>query len=61
MKKESTYAAFIDMQKAFDWIDRDLLLLKLLVSNIDGKVYKAIKSMYTDTMGMIRLNSLFVS
>ena len=53
-----TYAAFVDMQKAFDWIDRDLLFLKLLINNINGKIYKAIKSMYTNTIGAIKLNGL---
>jgi hypothetical protein len=26
---KSTFAAFVDMQKAFDWVDRELLLYKL--------------------------------
>ncbi len=37
-----TFAAFVDMQKTFDWVDRDLLFLKLLIININGKVYNAI-------------------
>ena len=32
--KADTYAAFVDMVKCFDWIDRDLLLLKLISYNI---------------------------
>ena len=55
--RKPTFAAFVDMQKAFDWIDRDLLFLKLLITNIDGRMYKAIKSMYTNTKGAIKLNS----
>ena len=51
-----TFAAFVDMQKAFDWVDRNLLLLKLLMNNIDGKIYKSIKAMYTDTVSAIQLN-----
>ena len=35
----STVVAFIDMQKAFDWVDRDLLWYKLLIHNIKGKIY----------------------
>ncbi len=30
-------STFADMQKAFDWVDRDLLVLKLFINNIDGK------------------------
>ncbi len=33
-----TFVAFVDMQQAFDLVDRDLLFLKLLINNIDGKV-----------------------
>ncbi len=51
-----TFAAFVDMQKAFDWVDRDLFILKLLINNIDGKVYDAIKAMYSNTIAIIRIN-----
>ncbi len=34
------------MQKAFDWVDRDLLFYKLLKYNINGNIYKCIKAMY---------------
>ena len=50
-----TYAAFVDMQKAFDWLDRDLLMLKLLMNNISGKIYRAIKSIYSGTISSIHL------
>ena len=35
---KSTFAAFVDMQKAFDWVDRDLLFYKLLCNNVNGKI-----------------------
>ncbi len=38
-----TFSAFVDMQKAFNWVDRDLLFLKLLINNSDGNVHNAIK------------------
>ena len=53
----STFAAFIDFEKAFDWVNRDMLLYKLLLNNIDGKIYNAIKVMYTNTESCIRLNN----
>ena len=33
----TVFATFIDLKKAFDFIDRDMLLYKLLLNNIDGK------------------------
>ena len=45
------------MQKAFEWIDRDLLLYRLLLYNFDGKMYKAIKkNVYTNSTASVRLN-----
>ena len=37
------YCTFIDLENAFDLVDRDLLLYALLNFKIDGKVYFAIK------------------
>ena len=58
-KNKDTYAAFIDMAKAFDCVNRELLLNKLLQFNIDGKIYFAIKALYSDTMNCVRLNGHF--
>ncbi len=44
------------MQKAFDWVDHDLLFYKLLQNNIDGHMYSAIKALYSHPTGKIRLN-----
>ena len=54
--KESIFCAFIDLEKAFDWVERDLLYLKLLRCGIDGKIYRAIKSLYSNTLNSVRLN-----
>ena len=53
---KDTFACFIDMKKAFDWVDRDLLFFKLLNYNITGKIYWAIKSLYTNTKSCIQLH-----
>jgi hypothetical protein len=45
------------MQKAFDWVDRDLTFFKLLEYNIDGKIYNCIKAMYNHPISCIKLNS----
>ncbi|XP_053391424.1 uncharacterized protein LOC128554201, partial [Mercenaria mercenaria] len=40
---DNLHTAFIDLKKAFDFVDRDMLLYKLLLNGIDGKVYNAVK------------------
>ena len=37
-EKKSTFGTFIDLQKAFDFVDRDALLYKLLLNKIDRKI-----------------------
>ena len=56
-----TFSAFIDMKKAFDWVDRDLLFLKLLQNGINGKFYDSIKSMYNNPLACVNLNGNFTS
>ena len=48
-----THAAFIDMEKAFDWVNRKLLFYRLLEFNIDGKLYNAIKTLYTNNISYL--------
>ena len=50
-----TFTAFIDLQKAFDCINRDLLLNKILANGIDSKVFLAIKSLYSYTEACVKL------
>ena len=42
LKNKSTFCAFIDKEKAFDSLDRNLLYNRLLLYKIDGKFYKSI-------------------
>ena len=55
--KKPVFCAFIDLEKAFDHIDRNLLLYRLIQYNIDGKMYKAVKSLYTNTFSCVKLNN----
>ena len=57
-ENKPTFAAFLDMEKAFDRVIRDLLLLRLLEYGIDGKLYNSIKNMYDDNKSSILLNNL---
>ena len=50
------FCAFIDFKKAFDIINRDLLFYRLLSYNIDGKIFKVIKSLYKDTVSTAKIN-----
>ena len=44
------------MQKAFDWVDRDLLKYKLLSIAINGKIFNAIDQLYRKTVSCVKLN-----
>ena len=50
------YAAFLDMQKVFDWVNRDLLKYKLLSIGINGKIFNAIDQLYRRTVSCVKLN-----
>ena len=58
---KSTFVAFIDMQKAFDWVNGDLLWYKLLIHNISGKIYWVVRSLYKSTLSCIRLNNVYTN
>ncbi len=56
-KKLPAFVAFVDFKKAFDYVDRYFMFYSLMQYNIDGKVYKSIKSLYTNTISCIRINA----
>lgn len=51
-----TYVAYIDAEKAFDRVNRNLLFYKLIGTGITGRVYDVIKCLYTGTQNTINLN-----
>lgn len=51
------FSAIIDLKKCFDFIDRDMMLYKLLLNNIDGKIYNSVKSIYQHTNSCVRINN----
>ena len=51
-----TFLAFIDYKKAFDSVDRHLLLYKLSQIGVDGRFYFAISSMYRNPKSRVILN-----
>ena len=56
-EKKDTYTAFIDFRKAFDCVNRDLLFYKIWEIGIDGKLYFALKSLYTATEASVRIGN----
>ena len=52
----STFVVYIDAEKAFDRIDRELMLYKLLSNGIYGRLYQAIKCIYSSSSNIINLN-----
>ena len=57
-QKKDTFGVFIDFKKAFDYVDRNALLYKLLSSGINGKFYNSVKSMLSDTSACVKLNGM---
>ena len=51
-----TFLTFIDFQKAFDSVDRNLLFFKLIQVGIKGKMYNAISSLYANPQSRVILN-----
>ena len=56
-----TFTAFVDLQQAFDCVNRDFLMNKILDYGIDGKVFSEIKSFYINTEACLKLRrGLFI-
>jgi hypothetical protein len=47
------------MRKAFDNVNRDCLWYKLLQEGVEGKMYNAVRSLYTDVKCAIKVNGMF--
>ena len=58
LKKQSTFAAYIDFTKACDCIPRDYLFRKLEQQGIKGRMLYALKALYDDNYSSVRVNGL---
>lgn len=54
--KQSTFVAYVDFSKAYDRIDRNLLWSKLCDIGIRGKMFEAIKSIYSNIQCAVKIN-----
>jgi hypothetical protein len=59
--KLSTYACFVDARKAFDRVNRECLWFKLQSIGIKGKMYDAVKSLYSNVKCFVKLNGCYVT
>ena len=55
VEKKRLFVAFIDFRKAYDKINRNLLLLKLQKRGIKGLFYRNIKAIYNDISYLIKV------
>ena len=60
-RKKAYNNMIIKLIKCFDFIDRDMMLYKLLLNNINGKLYNSIKSVYHSSESCVRLNGKLTS
>ena len=51
-----TFLTFIEFSKAFDYVETEFLLHKLLNIGIEGKVYNLVKSIYSNPLSCVQLN-----
>ena len=58
LKRQSTFAAFIDFAKAYDSVNRDLYFQKLADLGLNGRIYKAITSLCENVKCFVRINGL---
>ena len=56
-RKEKMYCAFVDFMKAFDTVWRAGLWHKMLLNNINGKMYDVFFNMYCNIKSCIVLNN----
>ena len=55
--KLSTCCAFIDFKKAYDCINRDILWDRLSRIGVSGKLFGAVKSLYSSVSACVRVNN----
>ena len=53
---KETFLAFIDYKKVFDSVERNLLLYKLGKMGVNGRIYNAISSLYSNPRSRVILN-----
>ena len=58
---KSTFTAFVDMSKAFDCIDRNMLYLKLLKNKVNRNFYNVIIALCKATKSCVQINNIITA
>ena len=61
VEKKRLFVAFIDFRKAYDKVNRNLLLLKLQRRGIKGQFYKNIKAIYSNISYLIKVKGGYLN
>ena len=59
--KRSTFCAFIDFKKAYDFINRGKLWTRLQNIGVSSKMLVAVKSLYTSVSSCVRVNNFYTN
>ena len=57
-KNKKLFLGFMDLQQAYDRVDRNALWQVLMIYGVGGKLLNAIKSMYVDSEACVRINGM---
>ena len=57
---KALYAFFLDIKKAFDTVDQNMLLIKLHRAGVRGKVWNVIKNCYEQARSCVTLEGFFL-
>ena len=56
-KGKDVFFAFLDLEKAYDRVDRDAMWNVLRLYGVGGKLLQAVKSLYTDSRACVRVGN----
>jgi hypothetical protein len=57
-KKNKLYLGFMDLQQAYDRVNREALWQVLVIYGVGGRLLNGIKSMYDDSEACVRINGV---
>ncbi len=57
-QKKEIFACYVDFRKAFDLLDRDMMLYRFLEYGINGKFYESIKGIYHRAFCAVKINGI---
>ncbi|CAG5040316.1 unnamed protein product [Parnassius apollo] len=58
-KNQKVFCAFMELEKAYDRVDRDMLWQTLNVFMLSAGLIQALKSLYRDSSACVRINGVY--